>query len=187
LHDHKFGHNDRVQLMALGRKTIVAFALVVGVVLVNVIRLELPAIQTLKGDSRNAPVTFVSYYSYGVRPDIIVFDLWKVDGTASRMDVMRVLLQFADKLKDRSFSEVRLAWRGNTRFVIPGAYFKQVGEEYGWQNPMYIVRTFPEHIHTPEGDQAFSTWTGGVLGVLGQQMDDVRQFNDVWYGNEINF
>lgn len=173
--------------MTVRRSIGIVLAVSLVILVVNGIRLGIPAGQTMSDDPRNAPVTFVSYYAWGVHPNIIVFDLWDVDGSASKLDVMRVLLQFSDKLQERSFDEVRLAWRGDTRFIIPGTYFQQIGSEYSWQNPVYTIRTFPENIVTHDGRPAFSTWTGGMLGVLGQQMDDVSEFHDRWYGSAASF
>ena len=61
-----------------------------------------------------------------------------------------------------------------------------LGEEFGEQNPVYTIRTFPEHLSRPDGAQAFSTWTGGILGVLSKQMDDFNKFNKEWYIEDLS-
>jgi len=92
-----------------------------------------------------------------------------------------VFLRFSDKMKDRKFREVRLAYRGETKFILSGKDFRDIGREYSYQNPVYIVRTFPEKLRTPDGKKAFSTWSGGLLGVLGRQMEDVNELGQRWY------
>lgn len=48
-------------------------------------------------------------------------------------------------------------------------------------NPVYTIRTLPEKLRRPDGSRAFSVWTGGMIGVLGAQMDDVNNFAGQWY------
>lgn len=60
-----------------------------------------------------------------------------------------------------------------------------MGVEYGTQNPVYTMRTFPENLYRPDGTAAFGTWTGGLFGVLGKQMEDFIEFHKQWYVNEL--
>ena len=99
--------------------------------------------------------------------------------------MFRVLLQFAESVKDYNFEIVELAFRGNTKFKLGGVYFKQLGEEYSWQNPIYTARTFPENLINPDGSQAYGQWTGGWLGVLNEQMSDFNDFHDKWYLDDL--
>jgi hypothetical protein len=46
---------------------------------------------------------------------------------------------------------------------------------------MYTLRTLPENLNRPDGEQAFGTWTGGMLGVLGHQMEDFAEWHSAWY------
>jgi hypothetical protein len=46
------------------------------------------------------------------------------------------------------------------------------------------MRTFPENLKTTEGYKAYSSWSGGLLGVLNQQMEDSNDFHDKWYMSE---
>jgi hypothetical protein len=114
----------------------------------------------------------------------IVFDVQSVSGEMSMADMTRRLLKTADALKRSEFKRVYLAYHGQEKFYFEGSYFKQVGEEYGSENPIYTLRTMPENVHNLDGSPAFETWTGGLLGVLGQQMDDVNQFHRKWWAND---
>jgi hypothetical protein len=46
---------------------------------------------------------------------------------------------------------------------------------------VYTIRTFSENVMNPDGTNAFPQWTGGMLGVLKEQMEDFDDFNKKWY------
>lgn len=144
-----------------------------------------PAASHLAQDPRNAKVTTYAYARWGIDPTTLVFDLHSISGEASMTDVSRVLLQTASALKDTRFNEVVLAYRGEGRFKLAGAYFQQIGQEYGTQNPLYTIRTMPENVFSLDGARVFDTWSGGFLGVMGKQMEDVGQFHRRWYMDSI--
>ena len=121
------------------------------------------------------------YRRHWISGDEIVFDIRSVDGSTSMADMTRRLLKAAEALKEWRFSRVYLAYRGDERFYLEGAYFKQLGEERGFQNPVYTIRTMPENVHNLDGSPAFGQWTGGVIGVLGRQMEDVNEFHRRWW------
>jgi len=54
------------------------------------------------------------------------------------------------------------------------------------QNPVYTMRTFPQNVYALDGSPAFETWSGGLLGVLGKQLEDFSEFHKQWYLNEIS-
>jgi hypothetical protein len=127
----------------------------------------------------NGVVSVRAHHDNWVDPSRIVFDLTGYSG-ASKMDVFRVLLQFAERQKQHQYSEVILSKSGKPRFVIPGAYFQTLGEEYSTQNPMYTVRTFPTHLSTPSGNTPFSEYEGGILGVLTKELDQFNEMMEQW-------
>ena len=88
-------------------------------------------------------------------------------------------------MRNRKFESVELSFRGHTEFKISGQYFKTLGVEYSSQNPIYTIRTFPEHLMTPDGGQAFPTWTGGWLGFLNKQMEDFNEVHKRWYLSDL--
>src|SRR5215213_4773405 len=65
-------------------------------------------------DPRNKGVEVSVHYKTYVNPSVLVYDLRGVAGTNSRLDVTRVLLQFAEQVKDSKFERVELAFRGET-------------------------------------------------------------------------
>jgi len=140
----------------------------------------------LDSDPRNKGISVLAHYEYFVLPGSLFFDLRGVDQTNSPADVFRVFLQFAASRKDRDYDTVKLAFRGKPKFVLKGEDFKTLGVEYGTQNPVYTIRTFPEHLYRPDGTPAFGKWTGGLLGVLGKQMEDFTEFHKQWYISDLS-
>jgi len=162
-------------------------AVAIGVVAlgsINFARVDLPAQTALEGRDY---VTAHAYYRYGVDPSSIVFDIWGTSVDASGAGVLGALFDFAEEMKNREFSYVYLAYRGNVRFRISGKKFSDIGQSLSYQNPVYLIRTLPESVEAPDGRSAFGSWSGGLLGVLNAQMEDVNQLNkDWWINDEIN-
>ncbi|NLH81146.1 MAG: hypothetical protein GX458_09945 [Phyllobacteriaceae bacterium] len=168
------------------RKTIVVLLLAgVATVAANLFLVTLPAFERLSADPRNAKILIVPHLRWGIDPTTLVIDLWRVDGTAAMVDVDRCLLDVAAALKDRDFTRVELAHRTSVRFQMSGSYFKTLGTERDWQNPVYTMRTMPENMQTPDGLPAFERWSGGMLGVLGKQIDDHNALHRRWYFDEL--
>jgi hypothetical protein len=163
-----------------------SFAIIVAAVLfANYLLVHRSLSSVLDSDTRNNGVAAFAYYDYFVFPSTLVFDLRGVSETNSPADVFRVLLQFAASQKDRDYEAVKIAFRGKPKFLLKGAYFKTLGVEYGTQNPVYTMRTFPENLYRSDGTAAFGMWTGGLFGVLGKQTEDFIEFHKQWYVNEL--
>jgi len=156
-------------------------ALVVAVGVWNYASVSHPVASRLSEDPRNAKVSVWAYHQYGLVPSVLVVDLRRVDDQAAAADVLRVLFQTAEGLKDAKFERVVLAYRGSAKLMMNGTYFRKVGQEFKSQNPIYTMRTLPENIHKLDGSAAYGTWTGGLLGVLGKQMEDLGKFSEDWY------
>ena len=133
-------------------------------------------------DIRNHGIEIAVNRTPPIVGDDIVIDLRSIGSGKAPIDLFRVLLQTADAIGHESFSRVTLATRGDPRFVIAGEEFRTFGAEYhAGQNPIYLVRTFPERLFDPKtGKQRFASWTGGILGVLAKQMEDFGGFIRVW-------
>lgn len=140
-----------------------------------------PVSERLEKDERNEKVSVWAYHQYGVIPSVLVIDLRRVDPNAATLDVMRALFQSAESHKAKTFKKVVLAYRGSPKFYLDGAYYEKLGKEFREQNPVYTIRTFPENVRKLDGTPAYGTWTGGMLGVLSKQMEDVNQFARDWF------
>jgi hypothetical protein len=155
--------------------------LVSGVWAFNYLSVNRPLQRVLATDSRNKVVTAQAHFSNWIDPNTLVFDLTSVSPSATRMDVFRAFLQYAERLKDRHFTKVILAAGGESKFTLDGGYFQDIGKEYSTQNPMYTIRTFPIHLAAMDGSKPFSEYEGGILGVLQKEMEQFTEFSDRWY------
>ena len=152
---------------------------------INYVQCQLPLHQVAAADPRNEGISARAHLKYGVVPSTLVFDLRELAPENSMADVFRVFLQYAQAMQVSKFERVELAYRGETRFLLKGEYFAQLGAELGQQNPVYTMRTFTEHVYAPDGKAAFGNWTGGWLGVLGKQLEDFNEFHRRWYLNDL--
>ena len=132
---------------------------------------------------RNDGIKFDVHFKNYILPNIVIFDLKKVSSDKAVADIFRVFLQTSSALKDSKFDKIILSFQGKDKFYLKGDYFKQLGKTYEIQNPIYTMRTFPEHVFNLKGVNAYGVWSGGLLGVLSKQMKD---FNNKWYLNDIN-
>lgn len=140
-----------------------------------------PASQSIKNDDRNKNLTVWVYHQFALNPNIVVFDLRSINGEASALDVTRSLFQGAEALKDKSFDKVILSYKGREKFYLEGPFFKNLGMEFGTQNPVYTLRTLPENVRNLDGTHPYGTWSGGWLGIVGKQMEDLKQFSHDWF------
>jgi hypothetical protein len=152
-----------------------------GVWALNYVSVNRPLQRVLTTDSRNQVVSARAHFGKWVVLDTLVFDLTGLSGNATRMDVFRALLQYAEVMKDRHFAGVVLSARGTSKFTLDGNYFQELGREFSTQNPMYTVRTFPLHLASMDGSKPFSEYQGGILAVLQKEVEQFTEFSDRWY------
>ena len=144
-----------------------------------------PLRTALKKDTRNEAVTAIAYHRWLLDPTTVVFDVVSLDGNASQMDVMRSFFLYAQQMQGRKLNAVALAHKGSIKFVLDGDDFASIGRQFATQNPVYLLRTFPSKLQRPNGTKAFSTWTGGLLGVVGKEMEDLTELGRQWYLNDL--
>jgi len=143
--------------------------------------LNWPAQQKLGGDYRNKSATMLVYHRWGVVPNEIVIDVWGVEESASRADVTRMLFHIAEKFADRNYDQVVLAYKGRARLILDGDFFNKVGRTFQYENPIYLMRTLPQHVKHLDGTSAFGSYSGGWIGVLNAEMDDLNALHDEWW------
>lgn len=163
----------------------IILVIICGIYLYNYATIEYPTTSKINEDSRNEGVSINVHYKNYVLTNTLVFNLKNVSEDKSPADVFRVFLQTASILKDKKFAKVELEYKGIRKFILKGDYFGQLGNDFGEQNPMYTMRTFPENLINTNGEAAYSVWEGGMLGVLSKQMNDFNDFYKKWYFNEM--
>jgi hypothetical protein len=156
-------------------------AAVLSVVGFNAAAVHVPANSALSSDPRNETVQWAVYHRWGISPATIVLDVRSLDFDAAMADVDRGLFQIAERFSERRYDKVLLAYQGEAKFYLDGAYFQQLGSEYAWQNPIALVRELPQNVRELDGAPAFETWTGGWLGVASAQMRDHEELHYRWY------
>jgi hypothetical protein len=139
-----------------------------------------------KARSGESGVTLVAYRQWGVNPNVVVLDVWKVSGTSSMADVDRNTFKAAEALKGRRFEKIELAYRGRGRLLIDGAAFQRLGEDWQSRSLSDLIGTLPQNASKMDGSPAFGTWTGGWLGVLLNQMKDHNRLHWAWYLAEVS-
>jgi len=144
-------------------------------------QLQVPMNEVLAEDSRNSGIKVDVSYDGWLPSQTIVYDLKGFSGINSQLDIFRVLMRYAVKKKDTRFERVYLAHQGQKKFLLSGDFFQKTGQEFEGENPVYVIRTFPENVFNLTGERAFPQWEGGVLGVLAKQTEDFAEFNRRWY------
>lgn len=163
-------------MFMLYRVFFTCLAILISVLLTNYVSLTSNVWQATKEDKRNDGISLFVHYDYLLNLNEIVVDIREVNTNKSSLDVMRILMQSAEALKSKKFDVVYLSHQGNKKFFLKGNYFEKLGDEYKYQNPVYTMRTLPENVYKLDGTKAFDTWQGGMLGVLGKQMEDLNSF-----------
>jgi hypothetical protein len=151
----------------------------------NYVSLQIPSNNITNEDSRNKGISFETHYEYYVNTSSLIFNLKKIPLDKAPADIFRTFLQTSSALKDKNFKEIKLAYKGKVKFILKGNYFSTLGNEFGTQNPMHTIRTFPQNLYNIDGTLEYSEWTGGMFGVLGKQMDDFNDFMKEWWLNEL--
>lgn len=180
------GTHKRVIVFSLGA-VVCCLVCYIGVYIVLQAGLNTDAKSVTNDDYRNTGIEFSVGFENLLSLKNLVFNLEKIPTNKSRSDVFRILLQTASGLKERNFNSIILAYRGDRRFSISGTYFKEIGESYFYENPVYTMRTFTEHVYDMHGELVFGTWAGGWLGILREQLDDFTTFHDMWYAKDCTY
>ena len=140
--------------------------------------------EALGGDSRNDAFSLSAHLGDYEDPSALVLNLEDV-GNAAPVDLWRGLFQSAEAFSEsgRTFDRVIMARSDVAVFTLDGPEFSKLGTEYAnGQNPVYLIRTLPEKLQTPEGASAFDSWSGGLLGVTAEQMEDANEAALQWAG-----
>jgi hypothetical protein len=157
-----------------------ALSIVATVFAGNFLFAERHAFSALNADSRHQGISIWAYYRFGLVPTSMVVDVRSFEEGKLSIDVIRVLYQIAERMKDREFNEIRLAYRGHTRFLLDAKYFHRIGQEYAFQDPVYTIQNLPEHLYLPAGTRAFDNSSGERLGVM-TPMQDFSTFIEAWF------
>jgi hypothetical protein len=152
---------------------------------VNYFQLQTQMNQILNSDPRNKGIDVSVHYKNYINISTLVYDLKSVSDNNSMADVFRVFMHYANKIENKKFDKVELSFRGNTKFIVKGDYYNRMGKEFPQQNPIYIIRTFPENLYRIDGSNAYPKWSGGLIGVVSKQMEDFNNVHKLWYIDDL--
>ena len=150
----------------------------------NFVLIGNPIREELNSDSRNEAYSLTGHYRYYVDISTLVLDLRRVDAAAP-VDLFRGLFQAAKAMHEsgHTFSRIVLARSRTPVFMMKGDDFEELGKEQALgQNPVYLIRTLPQKLYRLDGESAFGSWTGGLLSVVGRQMEDANRAASEWAG-----
>ena len=127
------------------------------------------------------------YYDGTIATDVVVFDL--LDGgstTARRIDPVHLLMQFCDEIDLYSVRRIIIARNGTQKFYISGSDMRPLAESYANGGRPWAFNHLPENLRTMSGLRAYDQWTGGWLGVLQKQTEDLNDFLAAWLNNSLS-
>ncbi len=142
----------------------------------NLFLLQEPVNDILHRNSAFAGMEVSAHYEYWVVPGVIVYDLEKLSIKQTPIDVHTAFLEFAQKMRTRRYSQVKLSYHGTTKFSMTGASFRRLGEEYAKRNFEFVLYSFPSLFH-PE-DHVRSPEPGT------SDRDALLEFHRQWYGED---
>jgi hypothetical protein len=141
----------------------------------NLFLLQEPINDVLKENSSYNGMSVSAHYEYWVVPSVVVYDLKGVSVRQAPIDVHTAFLEFAKKLKAKRYSQIKLSYRGVSKYSIDGASFQRLGVEYAKRNFDFVLYQFPR-LFRSEGPQEKQP-PGGAR-------DALIEFHRHWYGSD---
>ena len=115
--------------------------------------------------------------------DSVIFDLR--DGgspAARRIDPVHVLFEFSSKLDLQAVRRVILARNGRYVFYIESSRLRPLADSYSGGGRIWSFNHLPESVRNMNGTRPYSEWSGGWLGVMKEQAEDLNDFISEWTG-----
>jgi len=144
-----------------------------------------PIERVLERDDRNRGMEVRAHWRWYVDPTVLVYDLRGASADTTGVDLIRALMQFAYRQKDRHFGSVVLAWQGSPRFSLAGADFVDLGRRHPYLSPVDAMLVIPPMLRRPDGSRAFPEQ--GSLAWLQQHDQRLVAFNrfvNEWAGRK---
>ena len=150
----------------------------VVVAVVALLYTTVPIAVTVSRGDEDSRVTLVGRFGYYLDPTVLTLDLWALRD-ATTLDLTRVLFRVAASRQGwPPVRHVTLSRRSRPVFILPGDDFAELGRllEAG-ENPDDLMRTLPQRLYRPSGEQAFRSSQGRGAG---RQMVDLADFGESW-------
>lgn len=141
-------------------------------------------VTTLEACQSYGVINATAYYADAFDDGAVVLDLAKShDSGARRIDCVHLLMQFAGKLDLRMVKKVVLAREGKQVYYVAATDLRELTSSYKAGGEPWAFHNLPERCRTMAGSPAYDTWSGGWLGVLAKQANDLNSFIDAWLGS----
>lgn len=114
-------------------------------------------------------------------PGNLVFDVRTLDRSETRLiDVLHLFLQFGSKIADTGASRITIAAGGREVFWIQKRDLDELSEQYRLGARLWAFNHWPERLRRPNGERAYGGWSGGALGVMSGQLEDMADALREW-------
>ena len=120
------------------------------------------------------------YYSGIAAPDIVFDVLDGGESSARRIDPVHLLMQFVDKIDLSNGHTIVLARNGTPKFLIRAKDVERHSNSYANGGRLWAMDHLPPICRTPTGERPYTEWSGGFLGVMKGQAEDLNDFLTEW-------
>jgi hypothetical protein len=112
----------------------------------------------------------------------IVFDVRSCKGECRLIDPLHLVLQFAYKVEDERFGHLAISSSGEQVYRLEKSDLHELAKQYELGGRIWAFNHWPERLRKPTGERAFESWSGGILGVVKGQMEDMNEALKTWLG-----
>lgn len=123
------------------------------------------------------------YYRGYLSTRDVVFDFQAREAKGRRIDPVHLLMQFASRIHLSGLGNVYLARDGVEHFRIYPSALDELASSYENGGRIWAFNNLPAAVRRIDGSQAFGEWTGGWLGVVKGQVEDLDSFLEQWLGS----
>ncbi len=117
----------------------------------------------------------------GYTPDgNIVFDVRSCKGDSRLIDPLHLLMQFGYKIKDTRIDHLSIAAGGEEVFRLEKSDLDELAGQYELGARIWAFDHWPERLRKPTGERAYESWSGGFLGVMKAQAEDINEALRAW-------
>lgn len=113
----------------------------------------------------------------------LVFDVRSCKGDSRLIDPLHLLMQFGAKIKDISFDYLSIASGDEEVYRLPKSDLDELAHQYDLGARIWAFDHWPERLRKPTGESAFESWSGGLLGMIKAQAEDLNQALRTWLGH----
>ena len=116
----------------------------------------------------------------------IVFDVRCCKGNSRLIDPLHLLLQFGHKIKDVQIEYLSIAGGGEEVYRLAKSDLDELSDQYELGGRIWAFDHWPERLRRSTGGKAFNSWSGGFLGVMKAQAEDLNKALRAWLSKAVS-